>query len=187
MKKSAIPEVLKRKDLLLFFVFFISGISILGWIFNEIILTSVSSKFIPIAPSTALQFFILSSILIIKYNFKKSIISISFTSPMVILVALFSIIVLFRYLFNYTWDIENIFIANPENFGDVSIGRMSPVTASLFFLTSFSILTGIRNYSNIIRFIGGTSSLLTLFTSFILLIGYLYDAPLLYGSQIIPV
>jgi signal transduction histidine kinase len=44
-----------------------------------------------------------------------------------------------------------------------------------------------QNNSEIIRYIGGSFSLLTALISSVLLIGYLYNAPLLYGGKIIPV
>lgn len=185
--KSSFFQIINRKEILLFLVLFIAGLSILGWLMDKIIFASVSLKFIPIAPSTALLFFILSSILIVNYNFEKSRITQSFTSSVVLLAALFCLLVLLDYIFNFTWDIENIFIANPERFENVSIGRMSPITSLLFFFTSISILAEMRNTSNTIRYIGGSFSLLTCFIAIVLFIGYLYKAPLLYGSQIIPV
>jgi len=44
-----------------------------------------------------------------------------------------------------------------------------------------------QNRSNTIRYIGGSFSLLTFFIATVLILGYLYKAPLLYGSQTIPV
>jgi PAS domain S-box-containing protein len=56
------------------------------------------------------------------------------------------------------------------------------------FIFIFASILGIRqNNSNIIKYIGGSFSLLACFASSVLLIGYLYKAPLLYGSKTIPV
>ena len=185
--KSSFLKIIKRKEILLFVVLFVASLSLIGWIEDKIIFASVFSNFIPIAPSTALLFFILSILLISNYNFEKSRITQSVTSPVVFLVALFCLLVLLDYIFNFTWDIENIFIANPERFENISTGRMSPITSLLFLFTCLSILAGTKHTSNTIKYIGGSFSLLTCFIAIVLFIGYLYKAPLLYGSQIIPV
>ncbi|HAQ18875.1 MAG TPA: hypothetical protein DCR40_06520, partial [Prolixibacteraceae bacterium] len=185
--KSLFFKIIKRKEILLFLVLLISGSSLLGWLFGKIIIASGSLKFIPIAPSTALLFFILSFILIVDFNFGKSRIIQSITPPVVLLVALFCLLIVLDYIFNFTWDIENIFIANPEKFGEVHIGRMSPITSVLFLFTCIGIFPGRQHNSSAIRYLGGTFSLLTCFIATVLVIGYLYKAPLLYGSQITPV
>ncbi|MBA4407985.1 MAG: hypothetical protein C0397_01020 [Odoribacter sp.] len=185
--KSLFFKIIKRKEFLLFLVLLISGSSLLGWLFGKIIIASGSLKFIPTAPSTALLFCILSFILIVDFNFGKSRIIQSITPPVVLLVALFCLLIVLDYIFNFKWDIENIFIANPEKFGEVHIGRMSPITSVLFLFSCISIYAGRQNNSNTIKYIGGTFSLLTCFIATVLVIGYLYKAPLLYGSHITPV
>ena len=185
--KSSFFQIIKRKEILLYIVLFIASLSLIGWLEGKIIYASVFLRFIPIAPSTALIFFILSILLISNYNFEESRITQSVTSPVVFLVTLFCLLVFLEYIFNFTWDIENIFIANPEKFENVSTGRMSPITSLLFFFTCIGILAGMKHTSNTIKNIGNSFSLLTCFIATVLFIGYLYKAPLLYGSQIIPV
>ena len=185
--KLSFLQIIKRKEILLFVVLFIAGLSLCGWILGEIIIASVSLKFIPVAPSTALLFFLLSLLHIANHNFKKSLITHSVTSIIVLLAAMFCFLVLTDYIFNFTWDIENIFIVNPVKFGEVPIGRMSPITSILFIFTCISILAGQKHNSDTYRYIGGGFTLLTCFAASVLVIGYLYKAPLLYGSRMIPV
>jgi signal transduction histidine kinase len=66
-------------------------------------------------------------------------------------------------------------------------GRMSPIASFLFVIICLGMLSIRRKDSSIIRYSGGSLSLLACIASFVLLIGYLYNAPLLYGSQVIPV
>ena len=186
-EKSTFLQILKRKEALLFLIIFIAVLSLLGWLSGEIIIDSGSLIYIPIAPSTALLFFILSTLLILNLNFKKSRIIGSIIPPLFFLAALFCLLIILDYIFNFIWDIENIFIANPQRFGEVPIGRMSPITSVLFFFTGISIMAGRQHNSNTIRYIGGSFSLLTCFIASVLFIGYLYKAPLLYGGQMIPV
>jgi PAS domain S-box-containing protein len=185
--RLAFFQIVKGKEILLFLVLFIAGLSLLGWLLDEIVFASISLEFIPIAPSTALLFFILSSLLVICYNFRKAPIVQLVTTSAVLLVALFCLLILADYIFDFPWDIENVFIVNPQEFGGVLIGRMSPITSLLFFFTCIGTLADVQGRPNIVRYIGGSFSLLTCFVAIVLLIGYLYNAPLLYGSQIIPV
>jgi PAS domain S-box-containing protein len=104
-----------------------------------------------------------------------------------VIVAIFCSIVLLHYYFNFKWDVEDLFIKNPESVRNIPNGRISPITASLLIFLCICIL--VIKYSKItfLKYIGGISSLLVFIISSILLLGYFYKAPLLYGSQIIPV
>jgi PAS domain S-box-containing protein len=185
--KSGLFQTVRRKDILLFPILFIVSLGLLGWLFDEIVYASASSKFIPIAPSTALIFFIFSGLLILYGNFRRAPIVQSIITPLVLLVVLYCLAVLSDNIFDFWWDIENIFIVNPKEFGGVTIGRMSPITSLLFSFIGICILAAMPGRSKIVRYIGGSFSLLSCFVATVLLIGYLYNAPLLYGSQIIPV
>jgi len=102
-------------------------------------------------------------------------------------VGLFCLQIFLDYFFIFSWDIENIFIKNPEKLGEISIGRMSPITAFLFMLISLSLLGNSKKSINVLKYISGILTLFVCLISSVLLIGYLYKAPLLYGSHIIPV
>jgi two-component system sensor histidine kinase/response regulator len=185
--KSTFFQIIKRKESLILLILFLSGLSLLGWIFGKVILASISSAYIPIAPSTAIIFIILSSRLFLKNKIGESHIIQSFNTALVALVVLFCLNIFLGYLFKFTWDIENIFIKNPNSLGNVPIGRMSPITALLFIFICIGLLSNRQNITNTIKYIGGSFALMTSIISSILLFGYLYKAPLLYGSKIIPV
>ena len=180
-------QIITRKESLLFLILFIAGLSLLGWISGKVILASISSAFIPIAQSTAILFIILSSYLVLNKKYRESPIIQSFSTAFVVLVILFCLHIFLDYLFNFPWDIENIFIKNPMTFGRVPMGRMSPITALLFIFISFGLLSNRQNVTNTVKYIGGGFSLVACLISSVLIIGYLYKAPLLYGSKIIPV
>ena len=111
--KSTFFQIIKRKETLLFLVLFIAGISLIGWLLGKVIVASVLSDYIPIAPSTAVIFVILSILFLLNIKSEK----IPFSKPIgitiLILVVLFCLNVILDYLFNFSWDIENIFIKNP--------------------------------------------------------------------------
>jgi PAS domain S-box-containing protein len=132
-------------------------------------------------------FIILSISLLLKNKIRESLVIQSFNTVLVALVILFCLNISLGYLFNFTWVIENIFIKNPKTLGNVPIGLMSPITALLFIFISIGILSNKHNVTNTIRYIGGSFSIMACILSAVLVIGYLYKAPLLYGSKIIPV
>jgi PAS domain S-box-containing protein len=187
LKKTSLFRLINRKDLLLFIVLLIAGLSLFGWIMGKLVIPSVSLKFIPMAPSSALIFFLLSLSLILKINFDKKTVLQPITTIVILLSASFCLFIMLDYFFKFTLDIEKIFISNPERFGNVQIGRMSPISSILFFCTCVGIFAGEKHVFEKIRYVGGAFSLLTFCIAIILLLGYLYKAPLLYGGQIIPV
>lgn len=182
--RTLLKMVLQKKELMLFLVFLIASLSLLGWAFDKLIIASVSLDFIPMAPSSALLFFILS---ITYIRIKRKPVNKILITSVILLVTLFCIFIIIDYIFNLKWDIENIFFANPDSYGSFAIGRMSPISSLLFFFTCISIIVFDRGNTNSIKYIGGSLSLFTAAVSTVLILGYLFKAPLLYGSQIIPV
>jgi PAS domain-containing protein len=185
--KSTFFQIIKRKESLIFLILFIAGLSFFGWLFDLMSLSSFSPKYIPIAPSSVAMFISLSILFLISNNFGKSQFTKSLVTLFVIIDAFYCSIIFLKYFFNLSWDIEYILIKNHEMFGGVPIGRMSPISSILFVFISIGIFSFRQNNSNIIKYTGGGFSLSVFLASSVLLIGYLYNAPLLYGSQIIPV
>ncbi len=70
--KSTFFKVIKRKEVLIFLVIFLAGLTILGWIFNDVSLTAFSSRFKPISPIVAITFITLNILLFLKTNYEKT-------------------------------------------------------------------------------------------------------------------
>jgi signal transduction histidine kinase len=187
MKTSISSSVLlvKRKESLLFLIIFITGLNLFGWLSGKMGLTSFSIKYIPIPHSSAVIFIALSILFLIKMNVEKSGLFLSGTA--LFLIAFYCSLIFVDFLFNFTWDVETIFIRNPEKFGSVLIDRMSPITSFLFILLCICIPAFRKRKTEVLMYVGASLSMLVLITSSVLLIGYLYKAPVLYGSQFIPV
>ena len=179
-------HIIKRKETFLFLVLSIACITLLGWILNNITLTSFSSSYKPISPVTAGTFIALSILLLININNDKSRLTKSFITFLLIIITLFYGVILTGFLFNFKPGIENIFIKNPDGSGFTLSGGMSPITSVLFLILSMEMLSTLHNNSIKLKYIGGILSLLACLISSILLLGYLYRAPLLYGSKNIP-
>ena len=187
LKKSTFFQILLRKETPLFLIFIITGLALFGWLFGISIFTSFSLEYIPIAPSSTVMFITLSVLSLLNSNSGKSRTVQTITSLSLVVIALYCFLIFLDHLFNFPWDLEKFFISNPERFWNVLQGRMSPIS-SVLFIFSCTGLWGIKqNNSNIFKYVGGGSSLAVWLLSSVLLIGYMYKAPLLYGSQIIPI
>lgn len=187
VKDTLFKQLVTRKDWPLILVILIAGISLVGWLAGKTIIASISKTFIPVAPSTSVLFLILSILFLVNKNSPKNRFKQLIILCFVTLSAFFSFLILIEFLLKLNIDIENIFIPNPGHLGRVIIGRMSPITALLFGLICIVIGTKLFPDSKFTNFCGAIFSLLIVFVAFVLLLGYLYKAPLLYGGDIIPV
>lgn len=167
------------------FVIIITSISLIGWITGELYLAQISTEYIPIAPSSALFLLFIAIILILKKSKTDGFI-IFMSRAFLSLIFLLSGVVLYESLFNPFWGFETIFIKEPESFGLVFSGRMSPVTAVLFILLSVTVLLK-KSINDKVKNIYGVFVLSIFIIGSILLIGYLYNSPFFYGGNIIPV
>ena len=185
--KTSIAQIIRRKELLLVLIFIIALICFIGWGSGYLILASWSSKYIPIAPSNILIISILSIVLILNLKFEKSLYPKIIAILIIISVILFCLFILLEYILILPSDIENVFVKNPGRLNLVPTGRMSPISALMYILICSGILGLNQKNSIALRYIGGSLSLMAFFLSSVLLTGYLYKAPLLYGGHIIPV
>ncbi len=101
-----------------------------------------------------------------------------------LLVLAFALLKLLEFLTGRHFAIDALFVRNPEMFGAVPTGRMAPLTAFNFVFTALGLLAlaveGFRNWA------GGLGALATIISALVL-VGYWYGTPLLYGGNIIPV
>jgi len=152
-----------------------------GWTSGLSILASVRAKYIPMAPSTALCFSLLGIGIILEIVRPRV-----RWVPRVLSVAVlaFACAKLMEFLGGIDFGIDAWFVRNPGKFGAVPTGRMSPITASnLLFTASGSLALA----SNRFRKLAGTLGALATAIAIVVLIGYWYGTPLLYGGTIIPV
>jgi hypothetical protein len=84
----------------------------------------------------------------------------------------------------FNFGIDALFVRNPEHFGAVPTGRMAPMTALnfVFIATGLFALTGKQPA----KFAGPLGALPTVIGA-VVLMGYWYGTPLLYGGHSIPV
>ena len=156
-------------------------LTFIGWISGLPLLASVRAKYIPMAPSTALCFSLIG-IGLISYIWKSALRWIPRAGACVVLaIAIAKLVEIFG---GFHFGIDAWFVRNPELFGAVPTGRMAPLTASNLVFTAIALLalTGTQPA----KFGGPLGALATLISA-IVLVGYWYGTPLLYGGHIIPV
>ena len=156
-------------------------LTFIGWISALPLLASVRVNYIPMAPSTALCFWLLGIgiiILIARPNLRW------IPRGLATVVLVIACAKLMEFLGGISFDIDTWFVRNPGKLGLVPTGRMSPVTATNFLLTAAGLLALAADR---FRKLAGTFGALATVIATVLLVGYWYGTPLLYGGTIIPV
>jgi serine phosphatase RsbU (regulator of sigma subunit) len=156
-------------------------LTLAGWTSGFSILASVRAKYIPMAPSTALCFSLIGVGLIQQL-----------TIPALRRVAwLLSVIVLViacaklaEFLGGINFGIDAWFVRNPGRFGAVPTGRMSPITAANFIFTAAGLF--VLAHCHLQKWAGVFGAVATAVAA-VVLTGYSYGTPLLYGGTVIPV
>lgn len=163
-------------------VLLISTIALLGWLLNRLELARIHEDYIPMAPFTAVSFLILSvvSLSFSPENKKTVVIRI-----LLIIHSLVMLTILADSFFGYQIDIESHLSKTELTFNDMVIGRMSPLTIILFLISLATLISHTTNKKKA-RQLSVYFCTFGAIISFILDLGYLYNAPLFYHVNIIP-
>ena len=189
----------KRSQILWYFTAILAGIVVIislvmliewsGFVQS----VGVSLKKVPMAPMTAMVFFLLGVVLLLRHRQSISRFLAISTQALLIIVLLIS---LYLSLQNFisahiglSLDIERFLVnAIVSKYGFV-VGRMSTLTAITFILASLSIL--FSSFSHNRRcwqsILANGLACGVIAISAVLLVGYWYEEPLLYGGPTIPV
>jgi serine phosphatase RsbU (regulator of sigma subunit) len=147
-----------------------------GWISGLPILASIRSSYIPMAPSEALCFSLLGMGLAIQRRLLPRLLA--------MLVLGLATTKLIEIAGGYHWGIDLWFVRNPQLFGAVPTGRMSPISALTFFLAAQGLIA--LTDRGWLRIAGPLGTLVGIVGT-VVLAGYCYGTPLLYGGRFIPV
>ncbi len=184
---SGLQKYKRSEQVIIVLVLLIALIGLLGWITGRLAFAKFSAYYIPIAPSTSVSFIIIGLSFLLFYRLRNNVHSRFLSSTPVMMILILILLILMKWLFNIQFDIENLFLRNPEQTPLFQTGRMSPLTAFLFILVCSASLMFFGMKGKTWKSIYGILSFLTFFISSVLLIGYIYKAPLLYGGMTIPV
>jgi signal transduction histidine kinase len=162
-------------------------LGIVGWILNLPILTSVESRFVPMAPETALVS-VLIGLCVASYSLRNHgrfyELCTRWIPPIVLLVGIISTI---EIVAGRRFELEEILLPSLRGFRPVSQILPSPVSvAGQIILGSACLLLARFPKLRLMRAMPSLALCVGL-TNFVVLLGYLYNTPLLYGGQIRPV
>lgn len=153
----------------------------IGWISDMPLLASVRANYIPMAPSTALCFSLIGSGLLLHSLLPEKRWLTRLLAAVVLVVAFAKFIEISG---GYHFGIDAWFVRNPGKFGAVPTGRMAPLTALNFVFVATGLLI-LTNHPTAAR--ACVPGALATLISAVILVGYWYGTPLLYGGTIIPV
>jgi diguanylate cyclase (GGDEF)-like protein/PAS domain S-box-containing protein len=168
----------------------ISGAALAGWLFDSIIIASIHKSFIPMAPSSALFFIILSGALLIHRRFPDSPAARIMATAAALFVAVTSVAILADYYLGaIELNIEGLIPFSTGMLDAVPTGRMSPISAASFSLAGLTVssLTGPFQESGFFKQASALLATAIVIVGWVVLLGYLHGSPLLYGGAIIPV
>jgi len=166
---------------------FLGLLALCGWILEFQILSSFSSAYIPMAPSTAITTMFFGFILIsgaykpdcVRYKWYTIIVSGFFS--------LYGFVVFFGFFGNNYNFLEDLLFPVTYTESNFPINHMSPYSGLLFLLCGVAFIINIlfagrKNRPNIISTLG----LIVAFAGFVAVLGYLLGTPFLYGGRIRP-
>ena len=152
-----------------------------GWISGFSILASVRAKYIPMAPSTALCFSLIGIGVALQLTRSTLRWFVSLLSAIVFTIACAK---LAEFFWGINFGIDAWFVRNPGTFGAVPTGRMSPITAANFIFTAAGLLALAKTR---LRRSAGIFGAVAAAVATVVVTGYCYGTPLLYGGTVIPV
>ncbi len=169
----------------------IAAISLYGWLVRQLRYSSFFEDYVPMAPSTALFMLIISLFLVFRLFSPAQSWRRYLFFPLLWVILVFSILLILAFFVGIDNGYEYKLLGNyeVEITTDEAIGIMSPITALLFVFLSLYFLIPASSFEKHRKryYTRQTLIFLVFLFSFILLTGYIYNAPLLYGSGIVPV
>ncbi len=165
----------------------IALLALVGWLSGTRFLAGQWGTYIPMAPSTALAFFLLATALFCFARLPGLRLSRLFCLIAASIVSLLSLLVLAQFITGIDLGVEQVLSRTNELLGSTPLGRMSPLSAVAFLFESVALFLLIAKRW---RHAATTAALLAAAATgmnAVILIGYAYGAPLLYGGTMIPV
>ena len=161
----------------------ISLFALAGWFAGWAHISSFGAGYIPMAPNTALVFLTSAAAMYVLRKFGSQE---NKSEPAVMVIVSLNTILLFLTIVDTLsgrhLNIDGMIIRAAGFVGGVPIGSMSLLTAAFFLLLNISILLLLGRHLKAAG-LAGTSIIAG---SFVIIMGYVYRTPFLYGSNVIP-
>jgi serine phosphatase RsbU (regulator of sigma subunit) len=162
--------------------FFLCGLTLVGWTTGMQVLASIRTNYIPMAPSTALCFALVAAAIILQVRTRLR--HGWFVRALGLIVIFVAAAKLFELITGWGFHLDAWLVHNPATFGTVLTGRMAPLTAVNFLFLAAGLLALTSHARR--RMAGGFGAAASII-SMIVLLGYAYGTPVLYGGRFVPV
>src|SRR3989339_2279838 len=167
----------------------IALIVMVGWGLDWGILARFKKEYIPMAPSTALAFILISVGLFLHIRWPSNRFSRRVSFIAAIFVSFLGFFIFVQFFAGFDFGFEQWLSKSSSTFGNVPIGRMSPITAASFLLAGLSLLflpspSIKRGISQDVAMAMATGIVVA---NSLIIIGYWYRVPLIFGGSVIPV
>jgi diguanylate cyclase (GGDEF)-like protein/PAS domain S-box-containing protein len=162
--------------------------ALLGWVLDFQLLASINQDFIPMTPNTAAVFVAQGITLCVLARWSTNCFCRWFANLLTVFVLLLCLLTLIQYATDSDLGIDRLLFVTTKTLGLIPVGFMSPITAVNFLLAGSSLLLAAFSPAKG-KYIKSTASSLAtivIFIGSIVILGYLYRTPLLYGGTIIP-
>ena len=165
----------------------IGALGTLAWATRRLIIAQFNSSFVPIAPLTILLLLLLgASWFLCGVRPKLPWLRILAVLVGVIVVTLTSLTI-YHAVMPGSFSIEQLLFPNTATLQGYPLAKISPLTTAIFLLGGLSLIRFVSSSVTRTRTIVALSGIVILSCGVVTTIGYVYHAPLLYGSSIIPV
>jgi signal transduction histidine kinase len=165
----------------------IASFTLIGWLTNLRFLSGQWGIYIPTAPLAALIFLFQGFTLLLCLLYPGKILNRNLALSSIIISSIICFLILIESIFGIKVRIEQLLSFTSITLNQIPIGRMSPLTAVSFLLINSAILILITiQRNNQTTTSVAMLAVISVFINFIVIIGYIFGTPLLYGGKIIP-
>lgn len=163
-------------------------LGIIGWLADWDVVTSVMPGNYPVAPSSALLGFLLSSCILLRVSVRHEFASEFVVRPFVVILALMLGWVVVESYARTGFDLESLIAPSTLEYEGLSLIHMSPLVSHSYLaiaLTLIVLMSGARDDS-LVGNLASAVLTVVLCVGVIALLGYAYGSPLLYGGSTRP-
>lgn len=162
-------------------------LTFVGWLSGLRLLASIRPDYIPMAPNTAAAFIILGISVLVLTFWSLCRFSRWFSAFSAMCVIALSILTLIQYFVRGDPYIDRMILNTSGVLGKVPVGCMSPITGGNFLVAGVALLLlALPSYGRLIRDIASCLAVATTIIGLVVILGYLYGTPILYGGNTIP-
>jgi len=168
----------------------VAGLHLAGWMVGRDTLLGLAPEWVPMAPATAIGFLVMAAAVLVRRWGRSRAAAVVLDAAMGAFAVACAAVALTRvaaFAGTAVIDLERPLVRATESAAGFVVGRMSPLTALLFVLAAAAVACGRRRPPR--RGLRVTDLLAAgmLAVATVVVVGYLYGAPPLYGGRLIPV